>query len=151
MLHLCLQILGEPDDVCPSWFAWTIQSSIPWIVSMLALAVFGYSSHVIFIFVSDYTVGAYGHYAASAVAGQSLAREIISGTASLIAEPMFNNLPSYEWAACLLAFIALPLALIPLILYRAGPWLRTHSPFAKQIALAARQDALHSPSPTLHA
>lgn len=132
-----------------SWFAWTLQPSLPWIVSMLALALFGFCSHIIFIFVSDYTVAAYGHFSSSAVAGQSLAREIISGSAALIAEPMFNNLPSYEWAACVLAFIALPLAFIPMLLYKTGPWLRTHSPFAKQIARDMAEQAFHSPSSTL--
>lgn len=37
------------------WFAWTAQPSIHWIVCCVAATLFGISSHIIFIAVSDYT------------------------------------------------------------------------------------------------
>lgn len=46
----------------------------------------GASSHILFIVISDYTVLSYGHYAGSAVTGQSFAREIMAASLALVGE-----------------------------------------------------------------
>ena len=46
----------------------------------------GVSSHILFIVISDYTVLSYGHYAGSAVTGQSFAREIMAASLALVGE-----------------------------------------------------------------
>lgn len=118
-----------------SWFAWTIQPSIHWIVSVLAFALFALSSHVIFMVVSEYTAAAYSIYAASAIAAQSVTREFIAGGATLFAVPLYKGL-GYNWASTLLAFCALGLAVVPYILYWYGPLIRARSSFATSIAEA---------------
>jgi DHA1 family multidrug resistance protein-like MFS transporter len=129
------------------WFAWTTQGPpLPWIVSILALGLFGISSHIIFISVSDYTIAAYSIYSASAVGAQSLLREMLSGSVTLFATPLYNNL-GYQWASTLLGFIALAMAFVPPILYFFGPRIRAASAFAQQIKEAeaeAKRDALNA-------
>ena len=126
------------------WFAWTTQGPpIPWIVSVLGLGMFGLSSHIIFISVSDYTIASYSIYSASAVGAQSLLREVLSGSVTLFAEPLYHNL-GYQWASSLLGFIALILAIVPPVLYLYGPRIRAASAFALEIQRAeaeARKDA----------
>ena len=90
--------LTNPLIPTTSWFAWTSQPSIPWIVSVLSLVLFGLSSHVIFMIVSEYTVRSYGDYSASAVAAQSFMREILSGSVTLVSEPMYEGL-GYQWVS----------------------------------------------------
>lgn len=46
----------------------------------------GVSSHILFLVITDYTVSSYGHYAASAVTGQSFAREIMAASLALVGE-----------------------------------------------------------------
>ncbi|UZJ57536.1 hypothetical protein CBS101457_006856 [Exobasidium rhododendri] len=126
------------------WFAWTTQGPpIPWIVSVLALGMFGISSHIIFISVSDYTIAAYSIYSASAIGAQSLLREVLSGSVTLFATPLYKNL-GYQWASTLLAFLAMALACVPPVLLFFGPRIRAASAFALRIKEAekeARKDA----------
>lgn len=120
---------------------------------------FGISSHIIFISVSDYTIASYSIYSASAVGAQSLLREILSGSVTFVSEPMYHNL-GYQWvrllrfsysslqqlphhlltyesqASSTLAFIALVLAMLPPLLYFFGPQIRAKSAFALEIAQA---------------
>lgn len=65
------------------WFAWTSAPNIHWSSSVIATAVFGFSSHLIFVAISDYTAACYSRFAASAVGAQSLMREIFSGSFTL--------------------------------------------------------------------
>ncbi len=135
-----------------SWFAWTSFQPIPPIVSILALGLFGISSHIIFMIVSEYTVRAYGPWAASAVAAQSFMREIVSGSATLVAEPLYHDLGN-TWASFLLACIAIPLALLPMLFYWLGPRIRARSPFAGEVAkmeaqAKAEREAYHRSTTT---
>ncbi|SNX82418.1 related to mfs-multidrug-resistance transporter [Melanopsichium pennsylvanicum] len=114
------------------FFAWTSFPPVPWIVSVLAGALFGVSSHTLFLIVSDYTVSSYAIYAASAVAAQSLLRELFCGAFTMIAEIMYHNV-GYSWATSILAFIGVPLSVIPLIFYKFGPTIRKRSSFAKEL------------------
>lgn len=126
------------------WFAWTTQGPpIPWIVSVLALGAFGMASHIIFISVSDYTIASYSIYSASAVGAQSLLREILSGSVTLFANPMYKNL-GYQWASSVLAFIAVVLAIVPPILYIYGPRIRAASAFALEIQRAEKDAKLNA-------
>jgi DHA1 family multidrug resistance protein-like MFS transporter len=132
-------LAGAIFPVSLFWFAWTTQGPpIPWIVSVLALGLFGISSHIIFISVSDYTIAAYSIYSSSAVGAQSLLREMLSGSVTLFASPLYRNL-GYQWASTLLAFIALLMAAVPPVLYFFGPRIRAASAFALEIQEAERE------------
>lgn len=121
------------------FFAWTSFPPVPWIVPIIAGALFGVSSHVIFLIVSDYTVASYSIYAASAIAAQSFMRELMCGSFTIITEIMYNNV-GYQWSSTILAFIAVPLSIIPLVLYKFGPIIRRRSSFAKELQLVEERE-----------
>lgn len=114
------------------FFAWTSFPPVPWIVPVIAGALFGISSHTLFLIVSDYTVASYSIYAASAIAAQSFMRELFCGSFTLITEIMYHNV-GYQWASSILAFIGVPLSVIPLVFYKFGPTIRKRSSFAKEL------------------
>lgn len=121
------------------FFAWTSFPPIPWIVPVIAGALFGISSHTLFLIVSDYTVSSYSIYAASAVAAQSFLRELFCGGFTLITEIMYHNV-GYQWSSSILAFIGVPLSVIPLIFYKFGPIIRRRSSFAKELELVEERE-----------
>jgi hypothetical protein len=55
--------------------------------------------------------------------------KILSPTLSRSAEPLV-----VLQASCLLAFVAVPLAVLPIMFYILGPKIRARSPFAGQVA-----------------
>ncbi|EPQ31590.1 uncharacterized protein PFL1_00923 [Pseudozyma flocculosa PF-1] len=132
------------------FFAWTSFPPVPWIVPVIAGAIFGISSHILFLVVSDYTVASYSCFAASAVAAQSLLRELLSGSVTLTTEIMYHNL-GYKWASSLLGFVGIPLACIPFVLYYYGPTIRARSSFAEEIALAEQEARLRNDRSRLRA
>lgn len=82
---------------------------------------------------SEYTGVAYGPVAASAVGGQSLIREMCAAGLALASEPMYVRLGSH-WASTILAFLGVILACVPFLLYRYGPFIRSRSRYAEEIA-----------------
>ncbi|KAE8227074.1 hypothetical protein CF319_g424 [Tilletia indica] len=120
-------------------FAWTCKPEYaPWIASMIASAAYGAASHVIFIAVSDYTIAAYSLFAASAVGGQSFAREFLSGSVTLFSGQMYQRM-GFQWASTLLALIATLLALVPFVLYYYGPKIRERSSYHEEIVAFERE------------
>lgn len=120
------------------FFAWTSFPPVPWIVPVIAGASFGISSHILFLIVSDYVVSSYSIYAASAVAAQSFLREFLSGSFTIVTETMYERL-GYQWASSLLAFVGIPLSIIPLIFFRYGPIIRKRSSFAQELDKVERE------------
>ena len=70
-------------------------------------------------------------FSASALAGLGLIRNVAGAGFPLFGEQMFTYLGN-QWAASLLAFLAILLVPIPFILERYGRALRLRSPWAKQ-------------------
>ena len=70
-------------------------------------------------------------FSASALAGLGLIRNVAGAGFPLFGEQMFNYLGN-QWAASLLAFLAILLIPIPFILERYGRALRLRSPWARQ-------------------
>ena len=70
-------------------------------------------------------------FSASALAGLGLIRNVAGAGFPLFGEQMFTYLGT-QWAASLLAFLAILLVPIPFILERYGRALRLRSPWAKQ-------------------
>ncbi|KAJ5765408.1 hypothetical protein N7520_004967 [Penicillium odoratum] len=82
----------------------------------------------------DYTVAAYGEYAASATAGNDFARDFLAGIAAMYSTPMFENIGHthpYEYASTILACISILVTTPIYFFYRNGPAIRERSPFAK--------------------
>lgn len=84
----------------------------------------------------DYTIAAYGEYAASATAGNDFARDFLAGIAAMYSTPMFTNIGNkypYEYASTILACVSILVTVPIYYFYRHGPEIRERSPFAKQM------------------
>ncbi|KAF3173381.1 hypothetical protein TWF225_009832 [Orbilia oligospora] len=120
-------------------FAWTSDPRIvkPWIWSILAGIPFGTGNCLIFIHGSNYLLNSYSIYAASAAAGNTVARSILGGVLPLVAPKMYTAL-SPPIAGTILAALATVLIPIPWIFYKWGKQIRHRSPLL--MALAKEQD-----------
>lgn len=58
------------------WFAWTTDSSIPWIVSIFGGGAFGFGQVLLFISLINYVIDAYTVFAASALAANTILRAL---------------------------------------------------------------------------
>ena len=129
------------------WFAWTSYQSVHWIVPIIASALWGWSFYTLILMTYNYTEDTYKAsrfsrrgenstkrcqvFSASALAGLGLVRNIAGAGFPLFGEQMFSYLGN-QWAASLLAFLAVLLVPISFILERYGRALRLRSPWAKQ-------------------
>ncbi|KAK6502816.1 hypothetical protein TWF481_007861 [Arthrobotrys musiformis] len=120
-------------------FAWTSDPRIvkPWIWSILAGIPFGTGNALIFIHGSNYLLNSYSIYAASAAAGNTVARSILGGVLPLVAPKMYTAL-SPSIASTVLAALATVLIPIPWIFYKWGKQIRHRSPLL--MTLAREQD-----------
>ncbi|KAG2142857.1 major facilitator superfamily domain-containing protein [Suillus bovinus] len=113
-------------------FAWTARADILWIVPMIGLTLFTTSAFVIYQAVFIYLADCYGPYASSALAGQSLFRNILSTVFPLLTSRMNNHL-TYKWAGTVFALIAAIMIPIPFIFFFYGPRIRECSPVSQKI------------------
>lgn len=109
-------------------FAWTSDSSMPWIVPSIGLGAVGFGFFCVTTALTTYIVDAYAKYAASAVAGVAFLENFMAAFLPLATQSMYRTL-GFNWASSLLAFVALVLSCIPVVLIRYGRKLRERSPF----------------------
>ncbi|MCJ1475031.1 hypothetical protein MMC13_003691 [Lambiella insularis] len=112
------------------WFAWSTFASVPFIVPLLAAALWGWSFYVLILMTYLYTEDAYKQFSASALAALGLVRNLAGAGFPLFADAMFSRL-GVQWASSLLAFLALLMVPIPFVLGRWGEGLRRRSPWAR--------------------
>lgn len=96
-------------------FGWTTRSSIPYIVPTIAIGIFILGIFVIYLAVFNYLADSYDQYASSALAAQSMCRNLLAGVFPLFTRPMFENL-GFGPAASLLGGIAILLCFVPWVL-----------------------------------
>jgi len=111
-------------------WAWTANPHVPWIVPLIALTIFMIGAYILYFVVFVYLADCYGMYASSAMAGQSLFRNVLSTTFPLFTKQMFANL-TYRWANTMFGCIACLMVPIPFILYIYGSDLRGRSAFSR--------------------
>lgn len=120
-------------------FAWTARPDIPWVVPLIGLTLFMTSVFVIYQVVFIYLADCYGPYASSALAGQSLCRNILA-TIFPVCTSRMNELLTYKWAGTVFALIAVIMIPIPYILFFYGSRIRGCSPASQKIlAIEAEQ------------
>lgn len=112
------------------WFAWTSFSSVHWVVPIIASTFFGAGIYIIILAVLNYVVDSYQSYAASALAGVILIRNLVGAGFPLFGTQMYESL-GLEWASTLLAFLSLPMCVIPFLFFYKGEYLRLKSPWAR--------------------
>ncbi|KIY71160.1 MFS general substrate transporter [Cylindrobasidium torrendii FP15055 ss-10] len=113
-------------------YAWTSFSFVHWIAPVIGIFVLILSTYIIFVAVFTYLADSYGPYASSALAGQSMCRNLAAMAFPLFTTPMFTKL-GYQWAGTLFACIATLMIPIPYVLFRYGPSIRSHSKFSRKV------------------
>ncbi|KAJ3570415.1 hypothetical protein NP233_g4421 [Leucocoprinus birnbaumii] len=113
-------------------YAWTAFPRIHWIAPIIGITVFIWGIFMIYTAVFSYLADCYGPFASSALAGQSLARNITALSFPLFTQQMYRQL-GFPWANTLFAFIALLLMPIPFVLFRWGPAIRRGSKFSRLV------------------
>ncbi|KXN88326.1 hypothetical protein AN958_07471 [Leucoagaricus sp. SymC.cos] len=113
-------------------YAWTSFPHIHWIAPTIGITIFVWGIFMIYTAVSSYVADCYGPFASSALAGQSLARNITALSFPLFTQQMYRRL-GLPWANTLFAFIALLLMPIPFVLFLWGPQIRRRSKFSRVV------------------
>ena len=127
-------------------FAWTSlgpDRGVHWIAPMIFSSLVGIANYSIYQSSIDYTVAAYGIYAASATGGNDFARDFLSGIAALYSTPMYQNIGEkypLEWASTILAILSILVTTPIFYFYRNGPAIRKRSKFAAEIAEAREKE-----------
>ncbi|KAH8104996.1 MFS general substrate transporter [Phellopilus nigrolimitatus] len=111
-------------------YAWTSYANVHWIGMAIGITLFMWSMYIIYLTVFTYLADCYGPFASSALAGQSLCRNIAGTAFPLFTRQMYNSL-TFKWASTIFAFIAVLMMPIPFVLFRWGPQIRARSKFAK--------------------
>ncbi|CAO1630544.1 unnamed protein product [Parajaminaea phylloscopi] len=123
------------------WLAWTAIPQVHWSSSVIAVAAFGFVSHIIFVAISDYTAACYSKYAASSVGAQSLMRELLSGSCTLFILYGYQRVGIPEFGTIVASF-AVFVTIVPFGLYWYGPTLRRKSPFCVEQLNAQEEQRL---------
>ncbi|KAG7444518.1 MFS polyamine transporter [Guyanagaster necrorhizus] len=113
-------------------YAWTSFPFVPWIASAIGITIFMWAMFIVYLAVFTYFADTYGPFASSALAGQSLCRNLAATAFPLFTTQMYNNL-GYTWASTLFACIATVMIPIPFVLFFYGPSIRRHSKFSSMV------------------
>lgn len=115
-------------------FSWTsLPTSIHWAVPIAFGIPFGAGNSMSFIYGANYLAGAYGNYAASALAGNAVARSAVGGTLPLVGPTMYKALTP-QWAGTLLGLLEALMIAVPFVFYRYGDKIRAKSKVIRQMA-----------------
>ncbi|KAH8668856.1 major facilitator superfamily transporter [Xylariales sp. PMI_506] len=114
-------------------FSWTcLPTTIHWSIPIVFGIPFGAGNTISFIYGANYLAGAYGIYAASALAGNAVTRSMFGGTLPLAGPSMYTKLTP-QWAGTLLGLLEVAMIPIPFIFYKYGDKIRARSPIIKQM------------------
>ncbi|TFK67701.1 MFS general substrate transporter [Pluteus cervinus] len=113
-------------------YAWSAFPSIPWFAQAIGIVIFMWAAFIMYLAVFSYLADCYGPFASSALAGQSLLRNVLASIFPLFTTQMFQKL-HYQWASTLLALIACLMIPIPFILFFYGHHIRKLSTFSRAV------------------
>ncbi|KAJ6580957.1 MFS polyamine transporter [Mycena capillaripes] len=113
-------------------YAWCSFPYVPWISLVIALTLYIWATFIVYLAVFSYLADCYGPFASSALAGQSLCRNIMATVFPLFTKQMFVNL-GYNWANTMFALIAAVMVPIPFVLFFYGPAIRSRSKFSRMV------------------
>ncbi|KAK6859668.1 hypothetical protein PG995_003304 [Apiospora arundinis] len=100
-------------------YGWTAEKHVHWIVPIIGTAIIGVGNMIIFMCIQLYVVDAFGLYAASALAANTLVRSLAGGVLPLAGLRMYERL-GIGWGNSLLGFIALTLPPIAIVIIKYG-------------------------------
>lgn len=133
----------ETHLVLTMWVCWTLPcaiflfgwaASVHWIIPMISEVIFIVGQFNLFQSIFSYMAMSYPKYMASAFAGNNLCRAGFACAFPLFGKAMYDNLAidgyPVGWGSSIVAFCCLALGVVPFVLYRYGPYLRSKSSFA---------------------
>jgi len=120
-------------------YAWTSYPQVHWIAPLIGVTIITTGVFLIYLAVFSYLADAYLIFASSALAGQSLYRNLAATAFPLFTFVMYERLTP-QWASTLIALLASFLGVIPFILFFWGAKIREHSRFAKRVAATVEDD-----------
>ncbi|KAI9172629.1 Efflux pump atB [Paramyrothecium foliicola] len=126
----CLQSILLPVGLF--WFGWTSKPGVSSVSPTIAIGACTMGIFSIYLAVFNYLADVYGPYASSALATQSMCRNLLAGVFPLFTNSMIRNL-GFNGAGSLLGGISLLLTVIPWILTIYGERIRARSPFAGKL------------------
>jgi hypothetical protein len=110
------------------FYAWTSESTLPWILPTVGLGFVGFGMFTVVTAVTGYILDCYAKYTGSAIAGVAFLENILAAFLPLATQSMYRKL-GFSWASSLLGFLALGLSFIPLVLQAKGKAIRAKSKF----------------------
>ncbi|KAF9054676.1 MFS polyamine transporter [Panaeolus papilionaceus] len=113
-------------------YAWCSFTFVPWISLAIAVTLYTFATFTIYLSVFSYLADCYGPFASSALAGQSLARNLAATAFPMFTTQMYARL-DYKWANTLFGGIAVLMVPIPFILFFFGPKIRASSRFSRTV------------------
>ncbi|POS80785.1 major facilitator superfamily transporter [Diaporthe helianthi] len=114
-------------------FSWTcLPTTIHYAIPIAFGIPFGCGNTLCFIYGSNYLAGAYGYFAASALAGNAVMRSIFGATLPLAGASMYEAMTP-RYAGMFLGLLEVALIPIPWIFYRRGDRIRARSPVIRQM------------------
>lgn len=114
-------------------FSWTcLPASIHPVVPIAFGVLFGMGNTLSFIYGSNYLAGAYGIYAASALAGNAVMRSVFGAVLPLAGPAMYAAMTP-RWAGTFLGLLEVLLIPIPFMFYKYGDRIRAKSKLIRQM------------------
>ncbi|KAF8884049.1 MFS polyamine transporter [Gymnopilus junonius] len=113
-------------------YAWSSFERIPWIALAIGITLFVWAVFIIYVAVFTYLADCYGPFTSSALAGQSLARNL-SATAFPFFTTQMSQRLDYKWANTLFGCLAALMIPIPFVLFFYGPTIRSRSKFSSAV------------------
>lgn len=114
------------------WFGWSARPSVHWIAPALAVGCLTIGIFSIYVAVFNYLADSYQSYASSAMAAQSMCRNLFAGIFPLVTGMMIQTL-TIGGTGSLLGGLGLLLTVIPWLLYFWGKGIRARSRFANRV------------------
>lgn len=108
------------------WYGWSAQMHVHWIMPIIGLGWVGCGMIATLLPIQAYLVDAFGEYAASAMAANTVVRSIVGAFLPLAGPSMYAKL-GLGWGNSLLAFVALGLLPVPVVFYIYGKRIRMNS------------------------
>ncbi|KAI2605568.1 bicyclomycin resistance protein [Hypoxylon sp. NC1633] len=104
-------------------YGWTAAYKVHWIVPIIGTTIIGIGNIVVFMAIQVYLVDAFTFYAASAIACNTVVRSLAGAVLPLAGLQMYSKL-GIGWGNSLLAFIAVALFPVSIVIIRFGESLR---------------------------
>ncbi|RDW81513.1 uncharacterized protein DSM5745_05070 [Aspergillus mulundensis] len=98
------------------WYGWSAQAQLHWVMPIIGSGLIAAGIAVVFTAVQTYLIDAFTDYAASVIAANVTVRSVFGVVMPLFAPPLYARF-GYGWGNSILAFIALGLTPITLVLY----------------------------------